>query len=96
MNSTFFKKGWDRFIRYCTNISSDDMTSQFMDLILSSEERDSIAMRILLVEELLKGRKTQREIAESLGISISKITRGSNNLKLISKDLKDLLKKQID
>ncbi|HLD07545.1 MAG TPA: Trp family transcriptional regulator [Candidatus Peribacterales bacterium] len=47
--------------------------------ILTPQELDSIAERWQLIQELAKGRP-QREVAEGLGISISKITRGSRML----------------
>lgn len=48
--------------------------------ILTPQELDSVAERWQLIQELVKG-TPQREIAEKLGLSISKITRGSRMLK---------------
>jgi TrpR family trp operon transcriptional repressor len=48
--------------------------------ILTSREREKIALRWKLVCLLEKG-VTQREIAARLGISLCKITRGSHELK---------------
>lgn len=47
--------------------------------ILTPQELESVAERWLLVRELQKG-TPQRDIAGKLGISISKITRGSRML----------------
>ena len=47
--------------------------------ILTPQEIDSLAERWQLIQELAKG-TPQREIAERLSVSISKITRGSRVL----------------
>ncbi|MDD4319479.1 MAG: Trp family transcriptional regulator [Candidatus Peribacteraceae bacterium] len=47
--------------------------------ILTPQELESVAERWQLVRELVKG-TPQREIAEKLNLSISKITRGSRQL----------------
>lgn len=47
--------------------------------ILTPQELESLAERWQLIQELAKG-TPQRDIAEKLGISISKITRGSRML----------------
>lgn len=48
--------------------------------ILTPQELESVAERWQLIQELAKG-TPQRGIAEKLGLSISKITRGSRQLK---------------
>ncbi len=47
--------------------------------ILTPQEIDSLAERWQLIQELVKG-TPQREVAERLNVSISKITRGSRVL----------------
>jgi len=60
-------------------------------LLLSAEELKAINGRILVYKELLLGKKSQREIAKEYAISIATITRGSNNLKSMSRAEKKLL-----
>jgi TrpR family trp operon transcriptional repressor len=48
--------------------------------LLTPQEIDSVAERVELVRALASG-KPQRSIAQDLGVSISKITRGSRVLK---------------
>ncbi|MCW8994178.1 MAG: trp operon repressor [Psychromonas sp.] len=60
-------------------------------LLLSTEELNAINGRILVYKELLRGEKSQREIAKEHHISIATITRGSNNLKSMSGAEKKLL-----
>lgn len=90
-----FNKGWDGFLELCLSAHNDKALSLFFNLLMTAEERDDIAMRYLIIQELLKEEKTQRQIAQSLGVSIAKITRGSNELKRIDKKLLVYLKELI-
>jgi TrpR family trp operon transcriptional repressor len=56
------------------------LIESFLQGILTPAESADIAARWALVKSL-KGKKTQREIAKDLGISLCKITRGSRELK---------------
>ena len=71
------------------------MLSQLFDLLLTPEEKESLALRCLIIEELLKQKKTQRDIAKDLQVSIAKITRGSNELKRMPDKLIAFLKEQV-
>lgn len=61
--------------------------SSFLELILTLDEQEEISKRLLIVKELLKKQKSQRQIAEDLKVSIAKITRGSNSLKIVDKEI---------
>jgi len=87
--------GWDLFIKLCARIDSEDTLKAWFAFIFSHEERTSLASRVELVHELLKGEKPQREISKSLNISIAKITRGSNALKSIDPSLRDWLCREL-
>lgn len=83
--------GWRGFVSLCSSAGSPEKLSELLWLFLTPEERKDIATRYLIVRELVQGKKTQREMAKDLGVSIAKITRGSNFLKLIRKELRRLL-----
>lgn len=85
--------GWRRFLKLCQHAESLKQLEELFDCFLTIEEKENLATRYLLVKELLEKKKTQREIAEELGISISKLTRGSNTLKTISDSLRSFLEK---
>ena len=86
-------RGWELFIALCRQPSMHKKFNELFGLLLTSEERSSLSTRCLLIQALLEDKMTQREIAEEFNISISKITRGSNALKLIDSQLrKDLIK----
>ena len=89
------EEGWRRFIDLCLKAESPMRLSTIFRLFLTSEERSSISKRILIIEELLKGEKTQREMAKDLKVSIAKITRGSNELKEVEEGLKQFLKRTL-
>lgn len=87
--------GWRRFLKLCLATKSERNLSLLFDLFLTPEEKESLALRYLIIEELLKQQKTQRNIADALHVSIAKITRGSNELKRMPSSLIDFLKEQI-
>ncbi|PKL06303.1 MAG: transcriptional regulator [Spirochaetae bacterium HGW-Spirochaetae-9] len=56
------------------------LIEEFLYTLLTPAEADEMAKRWALVKELSKG-MAQRKIAEELGLSLCKITRGSRELK---------------
>lgn len=85
------KDGWCNFLQILAQEQDPGKLEVFFLLLFTAEERESLASRIRIIEELLKGKITQREIAKKYGVSIAKITRGSNALKEVSKEMKDFL-----
>ena len=83
--------GWRSFLKLCSQAKSVKELDELLWLFLTPEEREDIATRFTIVRELIRGKKSQREMARDLKVSIAKITRGSNFLKTISKDLRRLL-----
>lgn len=63
------------------------------DLFFTFEEKENLASRYLIIEALLKGQLTQREIAKKYHVSIAQITRGSNALKTVDPIFKKFLEK---
>ena len=89
------KKAWKEFLSLCVKIKTPEEFSRFLDLFLTLEEKDTLEKRYLIVKALEEGKLTQRAIADTLKVSISQITRGSNALKIIDKDLDKFLKEHI-
>lgn len=87
--------GWRLFLRVVAEVKDEQLLDQLFQFFFTAEEREHLATRTQLVEQLIKGEKTQREIAKDLQISIAKITRGSNNLKEITTELKRYLQQQL-
>ena len=89
------KDGWWCFLELCSHVKTPQDFREFFNLFLTLEEKEDLAKRYLLVKALLEEKLTQREIAEKIGVSISKITRGSNVLKTINSNLREFLKKHM-
>ncbi len=96
MTSYSEQTGWKEFLALCLKAKSIKSLDKLLRLHLTQEEQQAVAMRYLIVRELLKGEKTQRDMAKTLHVSIAKITRGSNSLKIIDEELKVLLKQGQD
>jgi len=86
------KQGLADFAKLCTQIENPEDLLQLFDLFFTIEEKETLAQRYLIVEALLKGELTQREISEKMKVSIAQITRGSNAMKIIDDKLKDFLR----
>jgi TrpR family trp operon transcriptional repressor len=95
MSYSCTKEGWQDFIRLCTKIKSPAEYSHFFDLFLTIEEKETLASRFLIIKALLDGKLTQREIADTYKVSIAQITRGSNAMKIISPEMRALLKNRL-
>lgn len=89
-------QGWAEFLRLCLAADSESQLEELFSLFFTLEEKHALATRALLIKELLRGQKTQREIAQNLNISVAKITRGSNALKIVSKQLKQYILQVFD
>ena len=76
-------------IRTSMGTQQDDM---LLTMLMSRDERESLISRVNIINELLKGELSQRQISQMLGVGIATITRGSNELKSKSDEEKDKLK----
>lgn len=72
---------WQHFVRLLAQSIKDDRFDQFFQLIFTPDERESLATRTQIIEALLQGKLSQRQLKEQLGVGIATITRGSNELK---------------
>ncbi len=89
------KNTWKSFLALCLKTHDTEALSRLLDCFLTIEEINDISDRYLIIEGLLKGEKTQRDMSESLNVSIAKITRGSNALNSLDPKLKLFLEKNI-
>ena len=86
---------WQQFLKFCAKLKTAEQFDAFFELFLTINEREELLARFKIVKELLKGEKTQREIAEEHKVSIAKITRGSNQLKIIDEKFKKFIQNLI-
>lgn len=79
--------GWRAFLDLCKRASRDEL-SELLKAVLTHTERHEIAFRMLVFRELIRGERTQREIASDLPISLANVSRGSNVLKTLDPELR--------
>jgi TrpR family trp operon transcriptional repressor len=89
------KKDWKDFAKFCCKLKSEKELENLFDLFFTLEEKELLASRYVIIQALLKGKLSQREIAEACNVSISQITRGSNALKIIDPKLKSFLESEL-
>jgi TrpR family trp operon transcriptional repressor len=90
-----YQCGLQELIKLCLASNDEQVVGALWDFFLTPEEKENLAMRYLIVKELIKAEKPQRQIAKDLNVSIAKITRGSNELKRLDKQLLALLAAKI-
>lgn len=89
------EEGWWLFLKLVQKFKSPQKLNELCQVFLTREERNDIGLRYKIIKELLKEQKPQREIAQELFVSISKITRGSNCIKEIDDKLRKMLLEQM-
>ncbi len=72
-----------------------NLLGELLLFLLTPGELDDLYKRLDLVSGILEGAQTQRELSANVGISIAKVTRGSNELKRCSIELKSFLEKHL-
>lgn len=79
-------KEWEQFLALLKQAVAEDKLEPFFSLFLTADERGSLGLRLKIVESLLQGKVSQREIQQNLNTSAATITRGSNMLKTLDQD----------
>ncbi|USE35139.1 trp operon repressor [Endozoicomonas sp. SCSIO W0465] len=77
-------ESWFQVIKLLKGQQDLEALYEVMRVLLTQEERDAIGSRLAIMRALLSGEESQREIAARIGVSIAKVTRGSNYLKRLS------------
>jgi len=87
--------GWRGFLELCERLKTKQRFEEFFDLFLTIEEKEDLSKRYHVISALLKEEESQRDISKKHKISIFKITRGSNALKIIKPALREFLKRHM-
>lgn len=80
-------KYFKHLVNHLLNLNTPDEMEAALRQLLTPAESVEIAKRQQIIEMLEEG-VPQRKIAETLGVGIATVTRGSNYLKSLQKDQK--------
>lgn len=84
--------GWDKLIMILSKIRTKNEMNAICNFLFTFEEKEQFGNRILLAQALIDQNSSQREIAKSIGVSISTVTRCSNALKTANTIVKEHFK----
>lgn len=82
---------WQHLMRIVKSAADSGDHEMLLTMLMTPDEKEALVSRINILNELLKGDKSQRQISQMLGVGVATITRGSNELKNYTPEERDAL-----
>lgn len=76
-------KEWEKFLTLVEHAVLENRLDCLLAMLLTPDERNTLGLRVEIVQKLLENTLPQREIQQQLNTSAATITRGSNMLKTV-------------
>lgn len=74
---------WEKFLSLVEQAVAENQLDCLLAMLLTPDERNTLGLRVEIVQKLLENTLPQREIQQQLNTSAATITRGSNMLKTV-------------
>ncbi|UVK76777.1 MAG: DNA-binding transcriptional repressor TrpR [Sodalis sp. Fle] len=75
------QKNWCNFFRLLRQAYSDELYVPLLQQVTTADEREAVVTCIHIIQALLAGDVSQRELKNELRTGMATISRGSNSLK---------------
>lgn len=87
---------WQQFVELIKQAVAEDRIEELLEMLLTTDEKNSFGLRVQIVNALLNSDLPQREIQQQLNTSAATITRGSNMLKTIDPSIRDWISEKLN
>ncbi|MBV7299016.1 trp operon repressor [Enterovibrio paralichthyis] len=89
MNATPEYSDWQDVLDLIHRAIESGQEAELLKMLLTQDERTALIARVNIINELLKGEMSQRQLSQLLGVGIATITRGSNEVKQLDDEQKN-------
>lgn len=86
---------WQQFVELLKQAVAEERLEALLEMFLTTDERNSLGLRVQIVNALLNSEISQREIQQQLNTSAATITRGSNMLKVVDPNIRDWVSEKL-